>query len=140
MNNARLRLAFLLAATSISFNILGAGRAQALDPTVASPVIQSKTDLSMSLVQHATGAASYVYTFSLPPGRGVGLAVALSYSTAGSIRGDIAEGWTLQLPSIRREVSHDSGPADAQYSAYLGGKVQDLHQVMEAMMKPELVN
>jgi hypothetical protein len=41
------------------------------------------------------GAASYSYGFKLPPARGFGPSLTLSYSSHGAVRGDIAQGFSL---------------------------------------------
>src|SRR5262249_49775580 len=49
---------------------------------------------------------------------------ALTYSSAGAVRGDIAQGWSLgPLPVIRRDVSRDRrlGVPDVRYTIYWDG-------------------
>jgi RHS repeat-associated protein len=50
------------------------------------------------------GAATYAYPIAVPPGRG-GMTphLSLSYSSSGALRGGLAVGWSLDLPSIERD-------------------------------------
>jgi RHS repeat-associated protein len=62
-------------------------------------------------VATSVGAASYGYTFELPPARhGVGPSLGVYYSSASRVAGTIAEGWSLgPLPSVRRDVTRETG-------------------------------
>src|SRR5262249_55900726 len=78
----------------------------------------------------ATGTVSYTYKFTLPPARGVAPELGLVYSSAGSVRGDIAQGWSLSpLPAIRRDVTREPTAGERAYTAYFGGSVQELVRV-----------
>jgi hypothetical protein len=104
-------------------------------PTLRADEAGSKT------VNPQTGAASYSYSFKLPPARGVGPTLGLHYSSNGPMRGTIAYGWTLDIPEIRRNVLlevagtvTDPNPAITMGKAYevsLGGQVQRLVQVSD---------
>jgi FG-GAP-like repeat/Salmonella virulence plasmid 65kDa B protein len=72
-------------------------------------------------IEARTGAANYTYSLRLPPARGLAPSLALAYSSYGSVRSDVAEGWSLLLPAIRRDVKREANALDRQYTAYFGG-------------------
>src|SRR5689334_16351092 len=50
------------------------------------------------------GSVSYSYPIVVPPGRnGMAPKLALNYSSNGALRGGLAVGWSLSLPSIERD-------------------------------------
>jgi RHS repeat-associated protein len=58
-------------------------------------------------VSDRTGAFNYSHKIVVPPGRaGMEPDLALSYSSAAPLYGDIAAGWSLNLPTITRERGH----------------------------------
>ncbi len=59
------------------------------------------------------GTAGYVYSFALPPGRhDMAPSLSLSYNSSGAVRGTLAAGWTLAIPSI--EVDSSIGIAQSK--------------------------
>ncbi|MBK7193244.1 MAG: hypothetical protein IPH80_12255 [Myxococcales bacterium] len=57
-------------------------------------------------VSTQTGALSYAYPISVPPGRmGMEPKLALSYSSQGAVYGGIADHWSLSIPEIRLDTS-----------------------------------
>jgi RHS repeat-associated protein len=73
-------------------------------------------------VDEQSGSASYRYPIAVPPGRnGMAPDLALSYSSGSPLRGGLAAGWTMALPSIER----DTGSSGAVvYRLSLGGDSQ----------------
>lgn len=71
-------------------------------------------------ISEQNGAATYTLPIAVPPGRnGMAPALALRYSSNSPLRGGIAAGWTLDIPSI--ELDRDLGVAGGmQYKAALG--------------------
>ena len=82
-------------------------------------------------VAHETGAATYTVPIAVPPGRrGMAPSLALRYSSQGALRGGLAAGWSMELPSIQVDRSSLlAGPA--VYLASLGGKSGRLIPVSE---------
>ena len=65
------------------------------------------------------GALPYSFDIALPPGRaGFAPALSLRYSSTAPLRGGLAAGWSLDLPSVTRDLSCDT---EAVYRANLGG-------------------
>ncbi len=55
-------------------------------------------------VSEQQGSASFSYPIEVPPGRnGMAPSLALSYSSSAPLRGGIAAGWSLPLPTIERD-------------------------------------
>src|SRR5205807_6160484 len=53
-------------------------------------------------VAEQQGAATYTYPVTVPPGRnGMAPQLALRYSSQSPLRGGVAVGWTLNIPSVR---------------------------------------
>lgn len=72
-------------------------------------------------VAEQTGAATYRIPITVPPGRsGMAPKLALSYSSRAPLRGGIAAGWSLDLPSIQRDTSGGT-LGEERYAASLGG-------------------
>ena len=106
----------------------GSAQSSALTPTSINGPTLSATPQEEGAysLDSRMGAAVYHFQFKLPPGRGVAPTLALNYSSAGRLRGEIADGWSLgDLPSIRRDVTREHGTAARQFTAYLEG-VQEL--------------
>ncbi len=62
-------------------------------------------------VSEQVGAATYTYGIVVPPGRnGMQPALALRYSSQSPRRGGLADGWTLDVPTIRLEPGQRGGP------------------------------
>ena len=60
--------------------------------------------IGKGLVSEKTGAFTFSYPIAVPPGRrGMAPSLSLSYSSAAPLFGDVAAGWTLGLPEIRRD-------------------------------------
>src|SRR5690349_19423956 len=77
-------------------------------------------------INDRTGSVAYSYKFTLPPARGMGAELGLTYSSAGSVRGDVAQGWSLSpLPVIRRDVLRETD-STARYTAAFGGAIDQL--------------
>jgi RHS repeat-associated protein len=82
-------------------------------------------------VSEQTGEATYSFPIPVPPGRaGMQPKLELSYSSRGALRGGIAAGWSLHLPSIRIDPSKGT-LGDAQFIASLGGNSSPLVRVPE---------
>jgi RHS repeat-associated protein len=70
-------------------------------------------------VDETQGSATYRLSIRLPAGRNaMAPELALTYSSGGALRGDIAVGWSLDLPSIERD------PVTPYYRLSLGGRSQ----------------
>jgi RHS repeat-associated protein len=86
------------------------------------------------------GAVTYTYPIPVPPGRnGMAPDLALRYSSQGALRGGIAVGWTLSLPSISLDRSKGQQGGVA-YQASLGGTSGRLIEVPDANAFPNPVN
>lgn len=98
----------------------------ALDSTAPEP---SKFELGNYDVAEKTGAATYTFPIDVPPGRkGMKPDLALSYSSRAPLRGGIAAGWSLQLPSITLDTSTGT-LGEVRYMATLGGAAGRLVEV-----------
>ena len=95
-------------------------------PDVSEPRTQARAEEAGSFaVNSRTGAVGYTYAFKLPPARGVGASLALTYSSAAAIRGDIAHGWTLSpVAVVRRDVARETATSGPMYTAHFGSRVQ----------------
>jgi len=72
-------------------------------------------------VNEQQGAASYAYPIVVPPGRnGMAPHLALSYSSSGALRGGVAVGWSLALPTIELD---EQLPQTYRYDGQLLRKV-----------------
>jgi hypothetical protein len=70
-------------------------------------------------VSEQTGTFTYAYPIAVPPGRsGVQPSVALSYSSAAPLAGDVAAGWTLGVPEIYREPGIVTTESQGQPSSW----------------------
>jgi RHS repeat-associated protein len=77
-------------------------------------------------INDRTGTVAYNYKFKLPPGRGVAPELMLSYSSAGPVRGGVAQGWDVApLPAIKRDVSRGLG-TQTEFTATFGGSILEL--------------
>lgn len=73
-------------------------------------------------VSAAQGSASYRFPIEVPPGRAdMQPALALAYSSNGPLRGGIAAGWSLDLPTIERDAD---APEQTWYRLHLNGSSQ----------------
>ena len=106
----------------------------AADPTALAPSdLQSPTppekraeQAGAYSINDRTGTAAYNYKFALPPARGMGAELGLSYSSAAAVRGDVAQGWSLSpLPVIRRDVAREPD-STMRYTANFGGAIDQL--------------
>jgi RHS repeat-associated protein len=108
---------------------VGAADPTALAPTdMPSPTPPEKRaeQAGAYSINDRTGTAAYNYKFSLPPARGMGAELGLSYSSAGAIRGDVAQGWSLSpLPVIRRDVAREADTT-MRFTASFGGAIDQL--------------
>jgi RHS repeat-associated protein len=74
---------------------------QSLPDAKSSAPKGSTYDVGDHGVSEQRGAATYAFPIDVPPGRnGVAPSLSLQYSSAGAIRGGVAVGWTMDLPSI----------------------------------------
>jgi hypothetical protein len=88
--------------------------------------IPGATAVGRSEVTGRTGAATYSYKFTLPPARGVGPELVLVYSSSLLEGGAIASGWSLPMPSIRRDVFLERERGEVKYVANFGGHAEEL--------------
>jgi RHS repeat-associated protein len=100
-------------------------------PDVAEPKLdRPSAEVGAYAVNDRTGAASYTYSFNLPPTRGTAPKLGLAYSSNGAVHGGLAQGWTLTgLSAIRRDVTRENSPGTQQYTADFGDAVLELQQV-----------
>ena len=62
------------------------------------------------------GTAGYVYGLALPPGRNdMAPSLQLSYNSSGPVRGTLAAGWSLAIPSIEVDTSVGIAQAEPRY-------------------------
>ena len=102
--------------------------APALDSTAPEPTDFQLGDYG---VAEKTGAATYIFPISVPPGRkGMEPRLSLSYSSRAPLRGGIAVGWSLDLPAIVRDTSVGTLD-DVRYMATLNGTAGPLVQVAD---------
>src|SRR5436190_220936 len=97
-------------------------------PDLASPGAQQlRSEDAGAFSVGKNGAASYSYAFKLPPARGFAPSLTLSYSSHGSVRGDIAQGFSLgPIPVIRRDVQREGSNGPPEYTAFFGGSISEL--------------
>ena len=80
-------------------------------------------------VAEQRGAATYTFPIAVPPGRnGMAPDLALRYSSDSALRGGLAVGWRLDVPSVTRDGSRGHEAASA-YQASLRGASGRLVQV-----------
>ncbi|MBK7074523.1 MAG: hypothetical protein IPH44_19725 [Myxococcales bacterium] len=96
--------------------------------TVAAPTIGADPPKARDIpdgdssVATQTGAFTYNYPISVPPGRlGVQPSLALSYSSQGAIYGELASGWTLSVPELRLDTSSSVLEQTFFEGTFLGG-------------------
>ncbi|WP_447971726.1 RHS repeat-associated core domain-containing protein [Nitrospira sp. M1] len=82
-------------------------------------------------VAEQNGAATYTYRINVPPGRNdMAPALALRYSSHSPLRGGLAVGWNLQIPSIQADLS--LGVTNStQYKIDLGSASGRLVEVLD---------
>src|SRR5262249_22312486 len=79
------------------FAVVAVGAPQSTEPPdVLEPRGEPRSDEAGAFsVNPRGGAAGFGYRFKLPPARGVGADLALTYSSSGPIRDEVAQGWSL---------------------------------------------
>lgn len=130
-----LKLAAMVAGLSMAAQVHGAPSDvfQNAAPAVGGKVETTKgSHQSGATVDPASGTAQYSYSFTLPPGRlGVEPGLALTYNSRAPLRGGVAAGWTLPIPSI--EIDTRTGTAKGlHYVSSLSGAAR-LTAVPEAV-------
>jgi RHS repeat-associated protein len=121
-----------LLAVLLGFAVLAMADAGDIKPLdVAEPKLdRPAAETGAYAVNDRTGAATYSYSFRLPPARGVGPALGLVYSSNGAIRGGIAQGWELTgLASVRRDAFRERTAGSPEYVAYFGTSIVELRAV-----------
>jgi RHS repeat-associated protein len=94
---------------------------------------EATVDLGDWGVAEQRGAVTYTYRIAVPPGRhGLEPKLALRYSSRSPLRGGIAAGWTLDVPSITVDRSLGAG-GETRYRASLGGASGRLVEVPETL-------
>lgn len=126
MRRSTVQIVSALAVTSIVTTLI-AEPSDILD--VDGPIAENKAPDAVEigagsgLVSSQTGAFQYSYPIAVPPGRiEVQPALALSYSSQGPRHGGIAAGWSLALPSIRRDWSRGPHAPETWTSSLAGGR------------------
>lgn len=91
-------------------------------------------------VSTQTGAFQYTYPIPLPPGRlGVAPNLALRYSSQGAVYGDVAAGWTLDLPEIKSDASDSllaMRRADGTYARNFVSSLAGGHRLVPVSVPP----
>ena len=117
----------------VSLN-LPAARAAPTDPylTAANGTAQPKSAARPLDRPGPDGSFSYEVPIAVPPGHnGLAPALSLRYSSSGALRGGIAAGWSLPLPSIEADLSiTDRGV----YTADLGSGRSQLVRVVDGSL------
>lgn len=81
------------------------------------------------------GSLAYDVPIDVPPGRaGMAPRLGLHYSSSGALRGGVAVGWTLPLPSIERDLAISDAVV---YTADLGGERSHLVPIVDAALPGE---
>ena len=81
------------------------------------------------------GAATYNYPIAVPEGRaGMAPSLNLSYSSQAPLRGGIAAGWELSLPSIELDTTDGTG-GPRRFTANLNGAVGRLVETPDVKMR-----
>lgn len=121
----------VLAAPTDPFN----GATPTVDQRASEPERYQTGDWGVS---DQRGAATYTYPIQLPPGRkGMVPTLHLRYSSQSPLRGGLAAGWTLDLPTIR--VDRNQGVEENLiYKASLNGVSGRLIQVPDTTPHPTL--
>lgn len=102
-------VAALLAAVTARYAGAAPGDLTALPAPVlgADPPRARELAAGDASVATETGAFTYAYPIAAPPGRlGMQPRLALAYSSQAPIYGGVAAGWSLDVPEIRRDLSH----------------------------------
>jgi hypothetical protein len=74
-------------------------------------------------VSPKTGTFQYRVPIAAPPGRlGMEPELALTYSSQSALRGELAAGWSLDIPEIRRDFSDGGLGAERWLSTLQGGQ------------------
>lgn len=114
-------------------------------PAVGSvPPKTADIEVGDTKVATQTGSFDYSYPIDVPPGRnGMQPHLALTYSSQAPIYGGIANGWSLQIPSISMDMSAGrlwtTDPMHgARYVSSLAGG-RPLVQVAEPLTAPEVI-
>lgn len=92
-------------------------------PAATAPIKRLEKKLGeKTFVDLKTGAASYVYPITLPPGRnGTAPSLSLVYSSSNPLRGGVAAGWTMPIPMIQRESTTGVLHTTTYYTSSLSG-------------------
>ena len=121
-----------------SLFVMGIARGESSDPmsddlpAFDSPRPEAKPfEIGDYNVTAKSGAASYSFGISVPPGRlGMQPSLALTYSSQAPPRGGIAAGWALDLPMIRKDLSPPL-LGESRYTAQFGSSSGTLVEVGE---------
>jgi hypothetical protein len=90
-------------------------------PVLGPEVEKTEVPSGTYSVSTRTGAARYSYPMTVPPGRrGMEPGLVLSYSSRNPVRGGVAAGWQLDIPSIRIDTS-SGRVAETHYLSTLAG-------------------
>ena len=115
---------FSLAAPADPFS----GASRSLDSAAPTPTDLNTGDWG---VAEQLGAATYTIPIVVPPGRnGMSASLALRYSSQSSLRGGVAAGWTLNIPTIEVDYSFGAGER-TNYKASLGSASGRLVEVSD---------
>ncbi len=110
------------------------GAAQSFDAKPQDAVNYNAGDWGVS---EQRGAATYTYAINVPPGRNsMAPALALRYSSQSPLRGGLAAGWTMTLPSVQLDYSAGYEQGTHIYRASLGSANGRLVEVTEPSPYP----
>src|SRR5688572_8452599 len=130
MNRNRVRSLLLVSPIAVvllaRIGVLGAypGDVYTSGPSSAGPSIERSDGSGPQpySVASRTGAAQYSYPIVVPPGRrGMQPSLSLDYSSQAPLRGGIAAGWTMSIPSIRVDTSSGRLGGVSYLSTLAGG-------------------